>query len=98
MQKFPIYAHSCVKFVRLIICGPAAREERHDKQQYYRACHRGQQRAECSHSNPAPQSYEPAAQETANDTDDNIEQKPCAATAHNKVGEPSCYQAYKQIP
>ena len=31
MQKFPIYAHSWVKFTHLIICGPATREERHDK-------------------------------------------------------------------
>ena len=31
MQKFPIYAHSWVKFAYLIIFGPAAREERRDK-------------------------------------------------------------------
>ena len=31
MQKFPIYAHSWVNFARLIIFGPAAREERRDK-------------------------------------------------------------------
>ena len=98
MQKFPIYAHSCVKFAHLIICGPAAREERHDKQQYYRARHRGQQRAECPHSNPAPQSYEPAAQKASYNADNQIDNKSCAAASDNYIGYPSRDKTNDQVP
>ena len=98
MQKFPIYAHSCVNFAYLIIFGPAAREERHDKQQNYRARHRGQQRAECPHSNPTPQSYEPAAQKTSYNADNQIENKSCAAAPDIHIGYPSRDKTNDQVP
>ena len=98
MQKFPIYAHSWVNFARLIIFGPAAREERHDKQQYYRARHRGQQRAERPHSNPAPQSYEPAAQKASYNADNQIDNKSCAAASDNHIGYPSRDKTNDQVP
>ena len=53
-QKLPIYDLSWVNFVRLVIYSFAARDERGDKQQNYRAHHRCQQCAECACRNPAP--------------------------------------------
>ena len=97
-QKLPIYALYWVNFVLLIICAPAASEERYDEQQNYCSHHRGQQRAECSRRNPAPQPHEPAAQESAYDADNQIDNKPRAVASNNHIGYPAGDKTNEQIP
>ena len=78
---------------RLLVWGFAAREERYDEQQNDSSHHRGYKRAEGPRRYPAHKPYEPATQESTDDTNNQINNKSRAAAPDDKVGQPSCDQA-----
>ena len=78
---------------RLLVWGFAAREERYDEQQNDSSHHRGYKRAEGPRRYPTHKPYEPATQESTDDTNNQINNKSRAAAPDDKVGQPSCDQA-----